>query len=142
MDSRRTAFQMVLWLSPLTTTQAWPMPLLSTTQPTGPLVSPSLQPMDPVLRVLQQGCRDTWTKITPWDWEVVARATGTCLTCSRTLYLTTAQPPVTPAPAALPVVQVKQTRPGRANSATIPLRYPFDYPCFIISHLGLLYFYV
>lgn len=124
MASRGPAYPMVLWPSPLTTMQATPAPPLLTTQPSGPRVSPSPQPMDPVLQVLQRGCRDTWTKITPWDWEMVARATETCLTRSRTLYLTTAQPPVTPAPAALPVVPVMQTRPGGANNATLPLRYP------------------
>lgn len=132
MASPGPLFPMVHWLSPLTTMQASPAPPPSTTQPSGPLVSPSPQPMDPVLQVRQQGCRDTWTKTTPWDWEVVARETETCLTCSRTLYLITAQPPVTPAPAALPVVPVMQTRPGGANNATLPLRYPSGY-----LHLGL-----
>lgn len=123
MPSLGPAFPMVLWLSPLTTMQASPTPPPSITQPSGPCLSTSPQPMDPVLQALQRGCWDTWTKITPWDWEMVARATETCLIRSRTLYLTTAQPPVTPAPAALPVVPVMQTRPGRANNATLPLRY-------------------
>lgn len=104
--------------------QASPAPPPLITQPSGPRVSPSPQPMDPVLRVLQRGCWDTWTRITPWDWEVVAWATETCLTHSRTLYLTTAQPPITPAPAALPVVPVMQTRHGGANNTTLWLRYP------------------
>lgn len=121
MASHGTAFPMVL--NPLTTTQASPAHPPSITQPSGPRVSPSPQPMDPVLQVLQRGCWDTWTKTTPWGWEVAARATETCLTRSRTLYLTTAQPPVIPAPAALPVVQVIQTRHGGANNATLPLRY-------------------
>lgn len=47
----------------------------------------------------------------------------TCLTRSRTLYLTPAQAPVTPAPAALPVVSVPQMRRGGASNATLPLRY-------------------
>lgn len=134
--SHSPAFPTVLWLSPLTTMQATPTPPPSITQPYGLRVSPSPQPMDPALQVLQQGCWDMLTKITPWDWEAVARAMETCLTCSRTLYLTTAQPSVTPAPAALPVVPVMQTRPGGANNATLPLRYPlgnFNVSGFVLS---------
>lgn len=122
MASRGPAFTTVLWLSPPTiTTQASPATPPSITQPPGPRVSPSPRPTDP--RAPRRGRWDTRTRITPWDSEVVARATETCLTRSRTLYLTTAPPPVTPAPAALPVVPVMQTRHGGANNATLPLRY-------------------
>lgn len=128
MANRGPAFPTANWLGPLPTTQAFLAPPLSITQPPGPRVSLSPQPMDPVPQVLQRGCLDTRTKITTWDWEVAAQATETCLTRSRTLYLTTAKPPVNPAPAALPVVPVKQTRHGGANNATLPLRYTVD--CF------------
>lgn len=138
MASQRPAFPMVLQTPP-ETMQAFPAHALSITQPSSLRVSPSPQSMDAlVLQVLQQGCRDTWIKNMPSDWQMMSRAMETCLISSRTLYLTIAQPPATPTPAALPVVQVMQMRPGRANNATLPLRYSLGSEVLVFSLLCLL----
>lgn len=135
MASQHPAFPMVLQ-TPLETMQASPAHALSITQPSSPCMSPSAQSMDAlVLQVLQQGCQDTWIKNMLSDWQMMVRAIETCLISSRTLYLTIAQPPVTPTPAILPVVQVMQTRPGRANNATLLLRYSLGFVVLIFSLL-------
>ncbi|XP_024919475.1 histone demethylase UTY [Cynoglossus semilaevis] len=75
--------------------------------------------MAPALPVLQ---RRRWktVPITRRDQEEATRATEMCLTCSRTLYLTTAQLPVSRVPTA-PGVQVLQKKRGRASSSTLTL---------------------